>query len=178
MRVLGVPRRTAALIGANALAAAVQGQFQFVLPWMLLSRGHSPQTAAIAAGLVYAPLLMVRRGERNGQTLGKQAMGIRVVRPHYEPVTLGNALLREVIGRQLLIVITVYVYALFDYLWPIWDRQSQALHDKVATTWVVRTAVVPPVPGARAPLPPPPPTPTPRAPDAPVRGWLPPSADG
>jgi len=58
MRVLGVPRRTAALIGANALAAAVQGQFQFVLPWMLLSRDHSPTTAALAAGLVYAPLLV------------------------------------------------------------------------------------------------------------------------
>ena len=58
MRALGVPRRTAALIGANSLSAAVQGQFQFVLPWMLLTRGHSPQTAAFAAGLVYAPLLL------------------------------------------------------------------------------------------------------------------------
>ena len=55
---LGVPRRTAALIGANSLSAAVQGQFQFVLPWMLLTRGHSPQMAAFAAGLVYAPLLI------------------------------------------------------------------------------------------------------------------------
>lgn len=55
---LGVPRRTGALIGANSLTAAVQGQFQFVLPWMLLSRGHSPQVAAFAAGLVYAPLLI------------------------------------------------------------------------------------------------------------------------
>ena len=55
---LGVPRRTAALIGANSLSAAVQGQFQFVLPWMLLTRGHSPQVAAFAAGLVYAPLLI------------------------------------------------------------------------------------------------------------------------
>ncbi len=58
MRPLGIPRRTAALIGANCLAAAVQGQFQFVLPWMLLTRGHSPQAAALAAGLVYAPLLL------------------------------------------------------------------------------------------------------------------------
>ncbi|MEI7760245.1 MAG: MFS transporter [Thermoleophilia bacterium] len=55
---LGVPRRTAALIGANSLSAAVQGQFQFVLPWMLLTRGHSPQAAAFAAGLVYVPLLL------------------------------------------------------------------------------------------------------------------------
>ena len=58
MRRLGIPRRTAALTGANSLSAAVQGQFQFVLPWMLLTRGHSPQVAALAAGLVYAPLLL------------------------------------------------------------------------------------------------------------------------
>ena len=58
MRTLGIPRRTAALIGANSLSAAVQGQFQFVLPWMLLTRGHSPQAAALAAGLVYVPLLL------------------------------------------------------------------------------------------------------------------------
>jgi len=58
VRPLGIPRRTAALIGANCLAAAVQGQFQFVLPWMLLTRGHSPQAAALAAGLVYVPLLL------------------------------------------------------------------------------------------------------------------------
>jgi MFS family permease len=58
VRRVGIPRRTTALIGANSLTAAVQGQFQFVLPWMLLSRGHSPQAAALAAGLVYVPLLV------------------------------------------------------------------------------------------------------------------------
>lgn len=55
---LGVPRRTAALIGANSLSAAVQGQFQFVLPWMLLARGHSPEVAAFAASLVFVPSLI------------------------------------------------------------------------------------------------------------------------
>jgi MFS family permease len=58
VRRLGIPRRTTALIGANSLSAAVQGQFQFVLPWMLLTRGHPPQAAALAAGLVYVPLLL------------------------------------------------------------------------------------------------------------------------
>ncbi len=58
MRGFGLPRRTLALIGANSLCAAVQGQFQFVLPWMLLSRGYSAQVAALATGLVYAPLLL------------------------------------------------------------------------------------------------------------------------
>ena len=58
MKRLGIPRRTAALIGANSLAAAVQGQFQFVLPWMLLARGSSPQQAALASAFVYVPLLV------------------------------------------------------------------------------------------------------------------------
>ena len=30
-----IPRRTFGLLGANALAASVLGQFQFVLPWIL-----------------------------------------------------------------------------------------------------------------------------------------------
>ena len=58
MRALGIPRRTAAMIGANSIAAGVQGQFQFVLPWILLTRDHSAQAAAFAAGLVYLPLLL------------------------------------------------------------------------------------------------------------------------
>ncbi len=46
------------MIGANSIAAGVQGQFQFVLPWMLLTRHHSAQAAAFGAGLVYLPLLL------------------------------------------------------------------------------------------------------------------------
>lgn len=55
---LGIPKRTLALIAANSLVAAVQGQFMFVLPWMLLARGHSPQAAALATASVYVPLLL------------------------------------------------------------------------------------------------------------------------
>ena len=81
MRFFGVPRRTAALIGANALGACVQGQFQFVLPWMLLSRGHSPQTAAFAAGLVYAPLLLtaIPAGAASDNTDPRRLMRIATV---------------------------------------------------------------------------------------------------
>jgi MFS family permease len=52
------PRRTLALISANSLTAAVQGQFMFVLPWMLLDRGSSPQVAALAGSFIYVPLLL------------------------------------------------------------------------------------------------------------------------
>lgn len=55
---VGVPRRTLALIAANGLSAASQGQFMFVLPWMLLARGHTPRDAALATGFLYVPLLV------------------------------------------------------------------------------------------------------------------------
>ena len=31
-----------------------------------------------------------------------------------------------------------YVPLLLDYLWPLWDKQHQAFHDKVASSIVVR----------------------------------------
>jgi uncharacterized RDD family membrane protein YckC len=93
---------------------------------------------AIPIGLLYAPLLMARRGARNGQTWGKQAVGIRVVRTGGGPVTFWNGVLRSVIGQQLLTAVTFYVYALLDYLWPLRDARNQALHDKLAKTLVVR----------------------------------------
>lgn len=155
------------------------------------------RTLALALGipltLLYAPLLLIRRGARNGQTLGKQAMRIRVVRESGEPVTLGNALMREVVGRQLLIAFTYGLYAVIDYAWPLWDRSRQALHDKVAQTRVVLAEPVrassagtfttgidahapqpvePAQPATGSTAPPPPP-----ADDTPVRdGWLPPRA--
>lgn len=52
------PLRTLALISANSLTAAVQGQFMFVLPWILLARGSSPQAAALSGAFIYVPLLV------------------------------------------------------------------------------------------------------------------------
>ncbi len=46
------------MISANSLSAAVQGQFMFVLPWMLLARGSSPRAAALATAFVYVPMLV------------------------------------------------------------------------------------------------------------------------
>ena len=53
----------------------------------------------LVALLLYAPLLMMREGEHNGQTLGKQALGIRVVRDSGEPMGFGWAALREIVVK-------------------------------------------------------------------------------
>jgi uncharacterized RDD family membrane protein YckC len=145
----------------------------------LLIAGSSDEATAelvvyaigIPLSLAYAPLLMARSGKANGQTLGKQLMSIRVVRTDGTPVTLWNAVVRQVIGQQLLLGLTAYVYGLLDYLWPLRDPSNQCLHDKLAQTWVIQTdAAAPPPPEAS-----PPPSPLP-VDEAPVHGWLPPSA--
>jgi uncharacterized RDD family membrane protein YckC len=130
----------------------------------------------IPLGLAYAPGLMARRGARNGQTLGRQAMRIRVVCDDGKPMTIGRGLLREVIGRQLLLAITFYVYAPIDYLWPLWDKANQTIHDKVGSTRVMRVAEASGGGAGRfAPRPVPPPAPRAPADEQPVRGWLPPA---
>jgi uncharacterized RDD family membrane protein YckC len=97
------------------------------------------ETAGVASSvaLVFGPALyawlMVGRW---GQTLGKMALGIRVVRSEDgERVSYLRAL-----GRAA----SVWVLALFAlplllaYLWPLWDKRNQTLYDKMASTIVVR----------------------------------------
>ena len=89
----------------------------------------------------YAPLFMMRSGARNGQTPGKQIVGIRVVREGGEPLAYGYSLLRELAVKQLLIGLVggffLYLPTLLNYLWPLWDDQNRALHDMVSQTRVV-----------------------------------------
>lgn len=69
---------------------------------------------------------------KQGQTLGKMFLGIRVVSIDGKPITWGKALLREILGKM----ISVLVLGL-GYLWVIWDGKKQAWHDKIAGTYVV-----------------------------------------
>jgi uncharacterized RDD family membrane protein YckC len=98
--------------------------------------------------LLYAVLLLSRRGEHNGQTLGKQMLGLRVIRNDGEPVDIKTALLREglvktlpgvVGGISALVAVASTFFSLLDYLWPLRDRENRAIHDHVAETHVVQT---------------------------------------
>jgi uncharacterized RDD family membrane protein YckC len=95
-----------------------------------------------AVVLFYAPLLMMRGGERNGQTLGKQMVGIRVVRDNGEPLGFGWAAYREVVLKQLAVnvasAIIPFIPWFLNYFWPLWDDQNRALHDMAASTHVIK----------------------------------------
>jgi uncharacterized RDD family membrane protein YckC len=95
----------------------------------------------IGAHLFYAPLLMRRGGKRNGQTLGKQVTGIRVIRADGQPMNFSLAALRQIIYKSFGGIVASTFIPLFpwllNYLWPTWDEQHRALHDLAANTRVV-----------------------------------------
>jgi uncharacterized RDD family membrane protein YckC len=73
-----------------------------------------------------------------GQTLGKRAMRIKVVRRvDGAPIGAAFGLLRAVVHA--LLGQLCAIPGIVDNLWPLWDVQKQALHDKVAGSIVVST---------------------------------------
>lgn len=167
------PRRAAATL----LDGVVVG---VILTFVVLVAGAAGATdldardvvvvGALFQTLVYAPVLLCRRGPRNGQTLGKQWLSIRVVRQDAEPVRASSALLREFISKGVLGIVPFFTFV--DFLFPLGDPRRQAIHDKIASTFVVRGDAVPDH-GAAAE--------DPFATDEPERpatssGWAPPTA--
>ena len=92
---------------------------------------------------IYAPMLIMRPGEHNGQTWGKQLIGIRVVRDNGQAMSFGWAALREIAVKGLLVSIASSIIPLIpwllDNLWPLWDDENRALHDMIVSTHVIRT---------------------------------------
>jgi uncharacterized RDD family membrane protein YckC len=76
-------------------------------------------------------------GDARGQTPGKRAVGIRVISDETgNPIGYGRAF-----GRYIITVVFGFLLLipwLLDYLWPLWDRKNQALHDKLVGSVVVR----------------------------------------
>ncbi|XSG74339.1 RDD family protein [Herpetosiphon llansteffanensis] len=96
-----------------------------------------------------------------GQTLGKKVLNIRVIRRNNQAMDFvaaakrvalpaGVAILQLLVamlsfgdsltafGLASLVNLAAGIGMLLNYLWPLWDPQKQALHDKIADTLVVR----------------------------------------
>jgi len=85
---------------------------------------------AALAGLLIILLYDIGFWMLAGQTPGKRAMGVRIVRTDGQRMVLGNAVRRE-IGYWLSTVLFL------GYLWVILDNRRQAFHDKLAGTLVL-----------------------------------------
>jgi len=72
-----------------------------------------------------------------GATLGKMAVGIKVVKEDLRPIGFGKAAVREFLVKDLLYVVLFFISWL-GYLWVAWDPKKQGWHDKIARTVVIR----------------------------------------
>ena len=144
--------------GSRVGAFLLDGLVQFVLVCLMFAPGVLALIADITAlGIVllvlaffgylavyvlYGAWFMKRPGERNGQTLGKQWVGIRVVRDEGQPFDLGAGLLRQLVVIQLLFGVVGSAFGgipwIVDMLWPLWEDENRALHDLIVKTHVVR----------------------------------------
>jgi len=81
--------------------------------------------------VAFVPLYFVGLWTWRGQTLGKMAIAIRVVRSDGRPVSVGTALLRLV--GYLFSSLLLFV----GFLMIVFDRERRGLHDRLADTIVV-----------------------------------------
>ncbi len=109
-----IPEQTAVFIAALVGAGSLAGAALF-----------------LALVLAYFVLFTGLRG----QTPGKMLLGIRVVDERGALPGLRRAIMREIIGK---LISSTILY--IGFLAPLWDRQRQAWHDKIAGTYVVPAA--------------------------------------
>lgn len=109
-----------------------------IVPFLVLELGlrAAGELVFIVVDAAYLTLMI----GQSGQTLGNRAVGTRVVNAEtgQQPST-ARALGRW--GAQLLFSVFSFLFLiplLLDYLWPLWDKQNQTLHDKLAGTLVIR----------------------------------------
>lgn len=119
------------VIGAVAATAARQA-----------AESADPSNAAMGVGfvlgliglIVWSAITIVLM-KRNGQSIGKKATGIKVVRSDGSPVSVSRLIwLRNVVNW---IISIIPLYGFIDVLF-IFGESRQCLHDKIADTIVVK----------------------------------------
>jgi uncharacterized RDD family membrane protein YckC len=129
-------------VGAAILFVAITAPFSIgffandTVGWVAILVGALLAVLCVAVvALLYAPAMMART---NGKTVGRSALGIRVIRANGEPMTFGVAFVREVVVKSLLVgtlaSLTFGLAWLLDVLWPLWDEENRALHDFLVDT--------------------------------------------
>lgn len=132
------------------LALAIDGAILGTLIWLFnglwslaFGRGWMGAAASGDAGVVYwtfgvlIPVLMIAAyfigfWQWRGQTPGKLALQITIVRFNGDPIGWGGAIM-----RFLGYIISV-VPILIGFIWIAFDSRRQGLHDKLAETYVIR----------------------------------------
>lgn len=120
-------------LGAAIIDGLLLGVVSLVLRVAVGQTAGSALTLLI--GITYLGFF---EGSNSGQTLGKRALGIRVI--DYRtggPIGFGRAVLRY-FAR-----ILSALPCLLGYFWMLWDKERQTWHDKLISDVVVPTSDYP-----------------------------------
>lgn len=140
MELAGFGRRLLAFVIDNIIVYLAYGIFA-TCPSLLVPDPYSSDEEAMFSMLLCGAHLLflllyfwyyVFLQARSGQTLGKKIMGIKVISADGSPPSRGRCFLR-LIGYGIN-SLTFYI----GFLMPLWDQNKQALHDKMASTYVIR----------------------------------------
>ena len=147
---LAIPAERGTRLGASILDGIVFGAMVYVpmLFGAIVSGatagaiGESSSNPMAVVGLVVAAIgfivwcwLTITYMVRNGQSIGKKLVGIKVVRTDGSPASLGRLIwLRNVVNGLISIV---PLYGFVDALF-IFGESRQCLHDKIADTVVLK----------------------------------------
>lgn len=126
--------------GARFLGTLVDG-LVFLVPYLFFIIGVNSDGAisgifAVIGGLALLAIAiwqLIQEG-KTGQTIGKKAVGIRLVREaDGQPLGVGMAFVRRL--AHFLDSIPCYI----GWLWPAWDEKNQTFADKICSSIVIKT---------------------------------------
>ena len=121
--------------GQRFLGTLVDGLI-FLVPYILVivSQGKGVLLAIGGIAIIGVAIWQLIREGRTGQTVGKQALGIRLVRESDgQPLGVGMAFVRRL--AHFLDSLACYL----GWLWPAWDAKRQTFADKICGSIVIRT---------------------------------------
>ena len=132
---------------AQRAGATIVDGLLFLVPNFVILQLAGQVEAGIISTALFAVYLVVLLG-RSGQSVGNRAAGTLVVEEGGRPVNYWRAVVRWasqfVLGVPVLVAVlaggpllVLALIPLLDYLWPLWDRRNQTLHDKMAGTYVL-----------------------------------------
>lgn len=119
-------------------AVFIDGIIFGIINWLLSTfltqaLGNAGSLMGSGMSLIAMILYYVVYQAQAGQTLGKKALGIKVVDEQGKTPSVVTFFLREIIGKLVSGIILG-----IGYLMMLWDGRKQTLHDKIAGTFVIR----------------------------------------
>lgn len=131
-------RFAAGLIDVLALVALT------LVPTLAFGLSHNASTGVMLVLIVLYTAVL--EGGQRGQSLGKRALGIRVVDAGTGgPIGFGRGVVRGIVG-----IISGFPGNI-GYFWMIWDRDRQTWHDKLSSSYVVPVSAYPIASSGQAP---------------------------